>query len=183
VISRDEVLEAARDLAAAAGTGALTMRAIAGRLGVTPMALYRHAGGKDAVLDGLVDRFFASIPPLPAHGTPGEVVPAYVAAVRSAAARDPWAVTLLLTRPVRGRAGRAFVEGVYRLLRVWGVPAEDVQAVERILSSAVLGLLQAELSERLAERGVRDVDYAALTRFLLGGIDAFTAPSAGPAPS
>jgi len=49
------VLDAALALADESGLGAVTMHAVATRLGVTPMALYRHVGDKAALLDGLVE--------------------------------------------------------------------------------------------------------------------------------
>ena len=37
------------------------MRRVAAELGVTPMALYRHVGGKDGLLDALVDHVYGQI--------------------------------------------------------------------------------------------------------------------------
>src|SRR2546429_699060 len=38
------------------------MRAVAARVGVTPMALYPYVGNKAALLDGLVGRLLAELP-------------------------------------------------------------------------------------------------------------------------
>jgi len=50
------VLDVAEQLLDAEGADAVTMRRLAGRLGVTPMALYRHVGNKDELLLALIDR-------------------------------------------------------------------------------------------------------------------------------
>ena len=53
------ILEARRAfLADEQGLAALSMRALAGRLGVEAMSLYHHVAGKEALLDAMVDAVF-----------------------------------------------------------------------------------------------------------------------------
>jgi AcrR family transcriptional regulator len=52
------VLEAAVALADEIGLEAFSMRGLAQELGVVPMALYKHVGNKDELLDGMVDIVF-----------------------------------------------------------------------------------------------------------------------------
>src|SRR4029453_17845903 len=66
-LSRERVLAAAVDLADAGGVDALSMRNLAQRLGVVPMALYKHVANKDELLDGMVDVVVGEIDP-PADG-------------------------------------------------------------------------------------------------------------------
>src|SRR5262245_15176942 len=51
---RDEVLKAAIDLLDEVGLDGITMRLLAGRLGVRASALYRHYPSKQALLDTMV---------------------------------------------------------------------------------------------------------------------------------
>ena len=60
-LSRAEILDAALGLADEQGLAAVSMRAVAQRLGVTPMALYRHVGDKDGLLDALVERLLNNL--------------------------------------------------------------------------------------------------------------------------
>ncbi|MCC9306233.1 TetR/AcrR family transcriptional regulator [Kitasatospora sp. RB6PN24] len=60
-LSRPRVLRAAIDLVDREGLAALTMRSLATDLGVEPMALYRYADGKQALLDGMVEAFYAEV--------------------------------------------------------------------------------------------------------------------------
>ncbi|MFE9425015.1 TetR/AcrR family transcriptional regulator [Kitasatospora sp. NPDC006697] len=60
-LTRPRVLAAAIELADRQGLGALTMRRLAAELGVEPMALYRYASGKEALLDGMVEAFYAEV--------------------------------------------------------------------------------------------------------------------------
>lgn len=48
------ILAAAWKLFAAGGIDALSLRQVAAKVGVTPMAIYRHFAGKDALIDALV---------------------------------------------------------------------------------------------------------------------------------
>jgi AcrR family transcriptional regulator len=57
-LSRARVLEAAVALADEIGLEAFSMRGLAQELGVVPMALYKHVGNKDELLDGMVDIVF-----------------------------------------------------------------------------------------------------------------------------
>jgi AcrR family transcriptional regulator len=60
-LTRPKVLAAAIELADRHGLAALTMRRLATELGVEPMALYRYAASKDALLDGMVGAFYGEV--------------------------------------------------------------------------------------------------------------------------
>jgi AcrR family transcriptional regulator len=53
-MTRDRILSAAKVVAGRAGIANLTIRKVAARAGVSPMALYRHFEDKDALLSALV---------------------------------------------------------------------------------------------------------------------------------
>ena len=54
-LSRERVLDAAVALADSEGINAVTMRALAERLGVEAMSLYYHVANKEALFDGIVE--------------------------------------------------------------------------------------------------------------------------------
>jgi TetR/AcrR family tetracycline transcriptional repressor len=56
-----QVRAAARELLAAEGVRALTMRALATRLGVAPNALYSHVSNKGALIDDVLDDVLADV--------------------------------------------------------------------------------------------------------------------------
>ncbi|MFF8905113.1 TetR/AcrR family transcriptional regulator [Streptomyces olivaceoviridis] len=60
-LSRPVVLDAAVALVDREGLAALTVRRLAADLGVEPMTLYRYTDGKEGLLDGLVEVFFAEV--------------------------------------------------------------------------------------------------------------------------
>lgn len=68
-LSRDRILDAALELLAEGGLGGLTMRALARRLRIDPMAMYHYFADKDALLAAAAERSFASLRPrMPAAG-------------------------------------------------------------------------------------------------------------------
>jgi AcrR family transcriptional regulator len=60
-LSRDRVLGAAVKLADDAGIESVTMRKLAGELGVEAMSLYYHVANKEELLDGMVDAIVGEI--------------------------------------------------------------------------------------------------------------------------
>ena len=73
-LSRARVVDEAMALADEQGLAALSMRALAGRLGVEAMSLYHHVAGKEALLDAMVDAVFGELH-LPAVGGDWRVEP------------------------------------------------------------------------------------------------------------
>lgn len=61
-LNRAEVVRMGIEIADAEGLAALSMRRIAAELGVSTMALYRHVGGKDALVLQMVDTAIAEFP-------------------------------------------------------------------------------------------------------------------------
>lgn len=94
---REEILDAALAIADEHGIGKVSMRALAERVGVTPMALYRHVSDKAELLDGMVGRLLAGL--LPPDAGKGQAwherLTALGYAVRAMARRHPWAAGLL----------------------------------------------------------------------------------------
>src|SRR3954462_447601 len=66
-VTRDRALRAAVALADEAGLESLTMRSLAQKLGVVPMALYKHVANKDDLIDGMVDIIISETDPAPAN--------------------------------------------------------------------------------------------------------------------
>lgn len=103
-LTRDRVLSAAVALADDQGLAALTIRALASRLGVKPMALYHHVAHKDAILDGIVDLVFAQITlPTPGQLWRSELVERTRSA-RRILLQHSWVVGLLESRRTPGPA-------------------------------------------------------------------------------
>jgi AcrR family transcriptional regulator len=167
-IDRAGILGAALELADERGLEAVTMHAVAQRLSVTPMALYRHVDDKQALLDGLVERLLTSYP-LPPAGAPWDGrLTAMAQAVRSTAKRHPAVFPLLLTRPAMTPSARVVRDYVQAALREAGLDAAAAARAERLISTAVLGFAASEAAGRFRQhdQAVIDEDFAELLRWL-----------------
>lgn len=61
MLTRDGVVDAALAITRSEGLAGLTMRAVAARFGVTPMALYRHVADRDELVRLVADRVGALV--------------------------------------------------------------------------------------------------------------------------
>ncbi|MFF4261659.1 TetR/AcrR family transcriptional regulator [Streptomyces virginiae] len=100
----DAVVRAATELADEAGLAALTMRALAQRLAVTPMTLYTYVPGKAELLDIMLDEAYARMERRPTGvRDPWQTKVTRVAEDnRDLLARHPWIADLAVTRPPLG---------------------------------------------------------------------------------
>jgi AcrR family transcriptional regulator len=147
-IDRAAVLAASLQLADEQGLAAVTMQAVADRLGVTPMALYRHVANKADLLDGVVESILLEVSlPDPDEPWPDRLT-ALSRGTRMAALRHPEVFPLLLQRAAATPGARRVRDVVYDALREAGLAEEDVIRLERLLATAVLGFAASEAGGR-----------------------------------
>ncbi|MFI8338724.1 TetR/AcrR family transcriptional regulator [Streptomyces sp. NPDC085639] len=126
-LSVDAVVGAATELADEAGLPALTMRALAQRLGVTPMTLYTYVPGKAELLDLMLDDAYGRMErPAPGAADPWRTRVARVAEDnRDLLTRHPWIADLPITRPPLGPGVIGKYE--YELAAFEGIGLTDIQ--------------------------------------------------------
>jgi AcrR family transcriptional regulator len=147
---RREILDAALAIADEQGLDAITMRAVAARVGVTAMALYPHVRSKEDLLDGLVGRLLSELSlPDPAKPWPDRLRE-IARSARETARRHPAVMPLLFARPAVTPDAVRVVEAIYQALLDAGVPDREVARVERLVSTFVLGYAISETSGRFA---------------------------------
>jgi AcrR family transcriptional regulator len=144
---RQEILDAALAVADEHGLAAVTMRAVAERVGVTPMALYPHVGDKDGLLDGMLGRLLGQLPPIEG-GEWQERLGTLARAMRTLAKQHPGATSLLFARPTVSPDAVRVVDSIYLALLEAGVPADQVPRLERLVSTLILGYAVSEASGR-----------------------------------
>ncbi len=135
------------------------MRAVADRVGVTPMALYPHVGSRAALLDGMVGQLLVRLLPEGEEGAEGadateppadwSAEPAdFAHRARLLAEEHPWSVQLLFSRPAITPSAVRSVDRIYTALLAAGLPPSQVPRVERMLSTFVIGHLASEVGGR-----------------------------------
>lgn len=148
-LTRERVLEAAVALADRAGLPALTMRALAGELGVEAMSLYHHVPNKNALLDGIVDAVITEINaatgiadrPEPTRDWRADLRETVLTA-RGVLLRHPWAPALIPTRASLSLPVVAYHEHVLRLMREGGFSYDLAHHALHALGSRALGFAQ-----------------------------------------
>jgi AcrR family transcriptional regulator len=119
-LSRDLILDTA-EAVAGDGFDALTMRAVAARLGAVPMALYNHFATKDDLVDALLDRVLGRFEPEPATDDWVADLRAFARAHRRLLGDHPWAVAPLFSRPSPGLGAVRIGEHALGILERGGI--------------------------------------------------------------
>lgn len=152
-LSRERVVAAGMALADGQGLGAVTMRSVADALGVKPMSLYRHVGGKEDLLDGMVDAVFAEVALPDTEGYWRGELRARAVSVREVLSRHRWALGLMESRTSPGTATLRHHDAVVGVLLNGGfTPAATARAFT-VLDAYVYGFALQEASLPLDERG------------------------------
>jgi AcrR family transcriptional regulator len=156
---RAEILDIAVALADERGLAAVSMRAIAERVGVTPMALYPYIGNKTALLDAMLGHLLSQLQPAPAGtgetgeaGTWRERLAVIARTARALVTAHPWAAELVFARPAVTPDSVRTVDLLYTALLEAGVPAAEVPRLERMLSTVVIGFAASEAGGRFRSR-------------------------------
>jgi AcrR family transcriptional regulator len=106
---------------AAQGFDALSMRAVAARLGAAPMALYNHFATKEQLVDALLDRVLGRFVPEPPSEDPIEDLRRFARAHRHLLVTHPWAVAPLFAQPNPGLGAVGIGEHALGILRRIGL--------------------------------------------------------------
>ncbi|MGH1526704.1 TetR/AcrR family transcriptional regulator C-terminal domain-containing protein [Leifsonia sp. L25] len=138
-LTADRVIDAGLALADADGLDGLSMRTLAQRLGVVPMALYKHVSNKDELIDGMVDRVWAEVePPSPPFAW-RDAMRRRAASLRSALLRHRWAVGLMESRMRPGLANLSQHDAMMGCLRRSGFSFRTAVHVTSALDAYVYG--------------------------------------------
>ncbi|CAM5746298.1 putative Tetracycline repressor protein class C [Streptomyces afghaniensis 772] [Streptomyces afghaniensis] len=158
-LSRERVIRTAMAVADEKGAAALTMRAIAGPLGVEAMSLYHHVAGREDILDGMVDAVFGEIE-LPPPDTDWRSALRHRAdSARAVLLRHPWAVGLMDSRSQPGPATLRHHDAVIGTLRAGGFSVPMAAHAVSLIDSYLYGFVLQELS--LPFRGAAELDEVA----------------------
>jgi AcrR family transcriptional regulator len=155
-LTRERVVAEALAVIGADGAGALSMRALAGRLGVVPGALYRHVRGKEQLCDLVVDGVVAEVDTKvgPALGW-AEQVRVLAQRLRAVLEDHPGIAAMLKTRDPLGPHSLALAEAFLTALQEAGLTARQTALAFSLLYDYTLGFA---LSDRttINEQRVQD---------------------------
>ncbi len=145
-LSREKVLAAAVALIDRHGLEALTMRRLAGELGVGTMSLYSYVSNKEALLDGVVGAVLGEMDLSAVDlGDWSLAVREILRSFRRAAKKHPAIVPLITSRPPITPEALRPVEMGLEALRRAGFDEETSAHVYRMLAGYVIGYVSLEL--------------------------------------
>lgn len=141
-LSRERVLRAAVALADDVGIEALSMRNLAERLGVVPMALYKHVANKEELLDGMVEVIVGEIEP-PAEGADWkDAVRQRILSARRSLLRHRWASQVIESRTHASPVVLDHMEGLIATFRAGGFSVDLTHHVMHALGTRMWGFTQ-----------------------------------------
>lgn len=158
-LSEDAIIANALELLDTKGFDGLTMRALARRLNVQPMAFYHHFPNKNALLDRLADEILGAIelPPMD-MGWEGWTRQ-FLERIKDALVAHPNRVKLILARPGAGADYANMFGGFVGTLAEAGVDTRLIHTTWHLLISYLLGYLQQFHAQvRTIDRGPRPHD-------------------------
>lgn len=138
-LTRDRLVAGAVALADAEGLAALTIRALAARLGVKPMAIYHHVANKEEILDAIVDAVYGEVYLPRVGGDWREELLRRSRSANEALGRHPWAVSLMETRVNPGPSNLANHEATLDVLLTAGFSLEATAHAYATLDAFVYG--------------------------------------------
>ena len=157
-LTHAEILDAAFELLEAKGFDAVSVRGVAGALGLTPTAMYTYYPSKQALLAGMVEQVLGrlDVGVEPADAAAGAPAPADSARVRVLALatglRDllvdrPGAVGLLLATPLRGPNATRFDEALLAAFTGAGLDLAGAARAAHAVRVHVLGAVAFDAAE------------------------------------
>jgi len=141
-LTKERILAAAVALADEGGVEALSMRRLAQELGVVPMALYKHVGNKDELLDGMTDVVVAEIDP-PIEGADWKTaMRERILSARRALLRHPWATSVLEARGEPTPTVIGYMDSMMGIFRAGGFSIDLLHHAMHVMGSRLLGFSQ-----------------------------------------
>jgi AcrR family transcriptional regulator len=163
-LSRERVLRAAMALADRDGIAALTMRKLAGEVGVEAMTLYYYVASKDEILDGIADLVADEIEaPMPGSGWKAAARQRALSA-HDALVRHPWASMLWVSRVGPGPRRLRYMDTGLRGFREAGFPPALTELAFHAVENHIVGYTLQETSFAIEPRDVAETG----ARFLEG---------------
>jgi len=136
------VLTTAVSVADEAGIEAISMRKLAQKLGVVPMALYKHVANKEQLLDGVVDVVVREIAPPDPTLDWKPAVRARILSARAALLRHPWARRVMESKATPTPVVLDYIESTIAIFRAGGLSVDLTHHALHALGSRIFGFTQ-----------------------------------------
>nr|WP_243851087.1 TetR/AcrR family transcriptional regulator C-terminal domain-containing protein [Modestobacter marinus] len=150
-MTEDEIVDAALSLLDGGGVEAMSIRAVAARVGVAPNAVYTYFPDKAAIVRALVERLLGQVD----HGmfTDGarpweDRVEAVAVELRNRLSEHPAAVGLMIGGPMDGPHALSLNEHLLRLLAGAGLDPDEAARASYLLIVYIFGSIALEVADQ-----------------------------------
>ena len=154
MLTRERIVSTALSLVDEEGMEALSMRRLAKRLGVDPMAIYHHLPNKRALLCAMIERAFSGMRVAEPDGAGDwrKRVRAWARAFRDVARAHPRLVPHLASYPEAAvEATLESTEELYAAFEAAGMPPKDILGAVGVVVDYLNGFALAEASGAVGE--------------------------------
>ncbi len=161
-ISRQQVVDAATRVVRAGGYEQMTIRSLAGELGVSPMSLYRYVRGKDDILDEVVDTLLNEMwRPQAREDEWRAWITEAADRLRELLVSQPAALHVYLAHPVVSASALTRMDAIMRVLREAGLSEATARRAYGAIHTYTIGFAALEASRRRDARIQHDADVLA----------------------
>ncbi|MCU1441602.1 MAG: TetR family transcriptional regulator [Rhodoglobus sp.] len=151
-VTRERAIRVAVALADDGGIDSLSMRKLAGELGIEAMSLYYHVTSKDDILDGMLDMVYSEFVTPRAGDEWRPAMRERAESTRTVLARHPWAISIK-ARTSPGPATLGHLDSVIGCLRAAGFSMPMAGHAMSLLDSYVQGFAMQEATLPLDASG------------------------------
>lgn len=162
-LTPDDVVQAAVEIADSAGLSAVTMSAVASRLGFTTMAIYRYFPSKESLLDAVIDAGMGQPPRFtePRADWRTEVTQ-WAQAKRTLLCDRPWLAELPFVAAPHGPNWLSWLEAIADSLSRTSLHGADIGQILSIVDGYTRGASDTAVSlARATARGITPAEWAA----------------------
>lgn len=143
--SRDEIVDAAKDLLREEGRVAFSTRKLATRVGLSVMGIYTYFESKDDILDAVAESYFSAFESPPIQKNWRVFIVRWSNAVYDFFSAHPEALELIAWKDhVAGRAWRRLWLPLAKMWSAFGLKKQKLVYVTNWVSSVVLGEIQSQ---------------------------------------
>lgn len=141
-LNQDRVIRAAVELADKEGIEVLNMRNLAEKLGVVPMALYKHVANKEELFDEMIDSIVREIEP-PIEGADWRSAMRHrILSARQALLRHPWAPHIIESRTHASAVVLDYMNSLVGIFLKSGFSADLTHHCMHAIGSRMWGFIQ-----------------------------------------
>ena len=141
-LNQERVIRSAVELADNEGIEVLNMRNLAEKLGVVPMALYKHVANKEELLDEMIDSIVREIEPLMEDSDWRAAMSHRILSARQALLRHPWAPHVIESRTHASPVVLDYMNSLVGIFLTAGFSADLTHHCMHAIGSRMWGFIQ-----------------------------------------